>query len=314
MRADIETQSLSKRFGTFQAVEGVSLRVGGGEVLALLGPNGAGKTTTVRMLACLLEPTSGRAWVAGHDILQEPLEVRRKIGLLTEHHGLYTRMQPMEYLLFFGRAYGMEEGQIRRRSEQLIERLELAEVRQKRLGEFSKGMRQKLALARALLHEPPVLLLDEPTSAMDPGSARLVRQAIMELRAQGRALIVCTHNLTEAERLADRIAFIRQGRIVALGTPEALRHTYLGPSLMEVRLADELNGRRPSLPRGARLVQVGGNWLRFESAQPERINPQVINALHAQGLRVVTLSERQRTLEEVYLRVMAEAPQRETAP
>ena len=175
MGALVEAHSLSKRFGTFQAVEGVSLRVHAGKVLALLGPNGAGKTTTVRMLACLLQPTSGTARVAGHDILQEPLEVRRKIGLLTEHHGLYTRMHPAEYLWFFGRAYGMGNAQIRTRSSELLERFELADAAQKRLGEFSKGMRQKLALARALLHDPPVLLLDEPTSAMDPGSARLVR-------------------------------------------------------------------------------------------------------------------------------------------
>lgn len=204
----IEAEDLSKKFDEFLAVDKVSLKVGQGEILVLLGPNGAGKTTTVRMLTSILRPTTGWAKVAGYDVVASPDKVRSSVGVLTEHHGLYGRMNADEYLVFFGSLYGLPASKSRKRSAEFMERFGL-EVGKKRLSEFSKGMRQKLALIRALLHEPPVILLDEPTSAMDPESAFTVREAIRELRSTDRTIVLCTHNLKEAEELADQIAIIK---------------------------------------------------------------------------------------------------------
>ena len=224
----IQTQELSKRFDNFLAVDRISLELGAGQVLALLGPNGSGKTTTVRMLTSVLHPTAGWARVAGYDVATHPVEVRARVGVLTEQHSLYSRMRGDEYLDFFGQIYNLPTSHRRQRILNLFTQFGMQEFVHRRIGEYSKGMRQKLALARALLHEPPVLLLDEPTSAMDPESARQVRDAILELRSSERAIILCTHNLAEAEELADQIAIIRRGRIIVQGTPEALKQDVLG--------------------------------------------------------------------------------------
>jgi ABC-2 type transport system ATP-binding protein len=304
MRKLIETFDLSKTFGDFVAVDGVSLSVEEGEVLALLGPNGAGKTTTIRMLASILSPTYGRASIAGYDIVQNKREVRFSIGMLTEHHGLYRRMRPMEYLRFFGRTYQMPQDEIDKRIVELLNYLELDDAFDKRLGEFSKGMRQKLALARSMLHDPPVLLLDEPTSAMDPSSARLVRESILSLRSTKRSIIVCTHNLSEAELLADRIAIIRDGQIVVLGTPDELKQKVLGDQIMEIKLAKPLNSHRPQFPDSVRILSQGSDWIRYSVSSPFEVNPLVLKSLSDLDLPVVTLSRVERSLEEVYLRVI----------
>ncbi len=303
----IEVDDLSKNFGDFVAVDGISLKVAAGEVLALLGPNGAGKTTIIRMLASLLRPTRGWAKISGHDVGSEPRAVRKSIGLLTEHHGLYTRMRPMEYLRFFGNTYGMDPDLIEKRSDALLARFELDDALNRRLGEFSKGMRQKLALARTMLHDPSVLLLDEPTSAMDPASARLVRHSISGLRSSKRAIIVCTHNLSDAEMLADRIAIIRKGKIAAQGSPTLLKEQVLGVPIMQVHVAQELNGLPPELPEGANMLEQGRDWIRYKVQDPIDTNPAVLRALDRQGLDVITLSEVRRSLEEVYLQVVRKA-------
>jgi ABC-2 type transport system ATP-binding protein len=302
----IEAHQLVKRFDDFLAVDGVSLTVRPGEVLALLGPNGAGKTTTVRMLTSILAPTSGWARVAGHDVAREPDAVRRSIGLLTEQHGLYLRMRGVEYLDFFGEVYGLSPADCRRRAGELLERFGMTEAGRRRLGEYSKGMRQKLALIRAMLHNPPVLLLDEPTSAMDPHSARLVRDSIAALRGEQRAIVLCTHNLSEAEALADRIAIIRRGRIVADGTAAALKAELLGPPLMELRLAEPLNGQADSLRGLVQVVARGEDWLRFAASDPARDNPAVLQRLAERRVPVMTLAEVPRSLEDVYLQVVAD--------
>jgi len=300
----IETFDLSKTFGEFLAVDGVTLQVEAGEVLALLGPNGAGKTTTIRMLASILSPSRGWAKVAGFDVVREPIGVRSSIGMLTEHHGLYTRMKAKEYLAFFGRVYGLSDEQTERSSQELLKRLELEEGLSKRLGEFSKGMRQKLALARVMLHEPTILLLDEPTSAMDPSSAKIVRESIFRLRSSKRAIVVCTHNLMEAEILADRIAIIQNGKIIVHGTPEELKQKILGDPIMRVELTEPLNGIEPQLPARVKVLEYGSNWIRYDSSDPKEMNPVVIDMLSEQGFEIVTLSQVDRSLEEVYLRVV----------
>lgn len=301
----IRAVNLVKLFGDFAAVGDVTFTVQQGEVVVLLGPNGAGKTTTVRMLAGILRPTSGRAVIAGRDVAEEPIAVREMVGLLTEFPGLYDRMTALDYLHFFGALQGLAPARYRERAEQLLRRFEVWEARRLRLGEYSKGMRQKVALARALMHEPPVLLLDEPTSAMDPGSARLVRESIAELKQAGRTLLICTHNLTEAELLADRVAIIRSGKIIALDTAHRLRRQLLGAPQMELRLHGSLDGVLPSLQEVVQVTEHGPTWLRYLAPDPETLNPRVLRQLGELGAEVVTLSEVERGLEEVYLSIVS---------
>ncbi len=303
----IVTEDLTKQFDDFLAVDKVNLHINAGEVLALLGPNGAGKTTTVRMLSSVLRPTQGRASIAGYDVATQAAQVRASVGVLTENHGLYNRMPAAEYLDFFGEIYQLDVKTRRARIKRLLDDFGLASAKKRRIGEFSKGMRQKLALARALLHRPPVLLLDEPTSAMDPESARLVRDSIRELRSEERAIILCTHNLAEAEELSDRIAIIRKGKIVAGGTPGALKQSYLGPPVYEVRLGRAFNDARAALPADIAPTAHGENWFRFASSQAEETNPAVLQALLSHNIPVLSLHRVPRSLEAVYLQVMAAA-------
>ena len=297
----IVTQDLAKQFDEFWAVDGVDLHVAAGQLLALLGPNGAGKTTTVRMLTSVLRPTRGQARIAGFDVVEEPARVRASVGVLTEQAGLYGRMPAGEYLDFFGQIYGMDARERRSRANQLLEEFGLIDYQARRIAEYSKGMRQKLALARALIHNPPVLLLDEPTSAMDPESAHLVRNAIRDLRSASRAIIICTHNLAEAEELADQIAIIRKGRIIASGSPNDLKQRFLGPAVFEVRLAIALNGSEIPIPANTRLCERGTDWFRYQAASPLEANPLMLNNLLSQGLPVVGLYEIPRSLEQVYM-------------
>lgn len=300
----IVAENLGKTFDDFTAVHDVSLDVPQGELLALLGPNGAGKTTTVRMLSAILLPTRGRATIAGFDVVSQADQVRRSVGLLTEQPGLYNRMTGLEYLQFYGRLYGLSDRASKERSLEMFSRFAMGGAESRRLGEYSKGMRQKVGLIRALLHDPPVLLLDEPTSAMDPHSARLVRDAIYELRHDRRTVILCTHNLFEAEALADRIAIIRQGRIIAQGTPTHLKQELLGAPLLEVKVDRVLNGQVKELADLVTVEAVEGDTIRYRTPRPQITNPQLVRRLHDLGLGVVTLQEISQSLEEVYLSVV----------
>lgn len=302
----IVAENLSKEFDEFIAVDGVNLNVGKGELLALLGPNGSGKTTTVRMLTSVLLPTRGSARVAGYDIVTQASQVRASVGVLTEHHGFYSRMPAIEYLDFFGQLYGIEMPDRKMRAEQMLEEFGLAPYKKRRIGNFSRGMQQKLALARTLLHQPPVLLLDEPTSTMDPESARMVRNAIRALRSSDRTIILCTHNLAEAEELADKIAIIRYGEIVAQGTPQTLKQELLGPAEYEVQIGSPQRLDDLRLPNNLEIISTGDTWLRFRPSHPEEENALVLQSLLDQGLMVVSLKEVPRSLEQIYLQVMNE--------
>jgi ABC-2 type transport system ATP-binding protein len=302
----IEAHELTKDFDGFRAVDGVSLTVPSGTVLALLGPNGAGKTTTVRMLTSILAPTSGWAKIAGYDVVSQPALVRAHVGVLTEQHGLYERMKAIEYLDFFGSVYHLPADMRKKRSYDLMERFGLTFALDKRLGEYSKGMKQKLALVRAMLHDPPVLLLDEPTSAMDPLSAKQVRDAIIELRRDNRTFLITTHNLTEAQILSDSIAIIRQGRIIAHGTFEELARKFVGEPIMELRVNGQLNGLADDLRAMVEVVETGINWLRYKVSDPYLINPRLLRHVTEKGVDVVTLSPLTQTLEDIYLQVVKE--------
>ncbi|HEY74238.1 MAG: ABC transporter ATP-binding protein [Chloroflexi bacterium] len=302
----IELIDLTKQFDDFTAVDGVTLSVPQGEILALLGPNGAGKTTTVRMLAAILRPTAGQATVAGYSVTEHPQEIRRRVGLLTEHPGLYLRMRGREYLDFFGRLMGLGADERERRARELLTYFGMSEAWDRRMGTYSKGMRQKMALVRAMLHDPSVLLLDEPTSAMDPHSAKLVRDAVLGLRHHRRAIVICTHNLAEAEALADRIAIIRRGQIIALGTPAELKARMLGAPLMELRLAHSVDGLGKLVSDLVKVEKQGEDWLRYSTPNPRETNPLLLQKLAVRGVEVVTLSKVARSLEDVYLRVVEE--------
>ncbi len=297
----IKAEGLTKYFDDFLAVDHVDLNVPEGKLLVLLGKNGAGKTTTVRMLTSILHPSAGSARVAGYDVVTQADKVRGSVGVLTEHHGLYGRMNSEEYLEFFGMLYGMKRADIRKRSVELLQMFGLAEARKKRLSEYSKGMRQKLALVRALLHDPPVLLLDEPTSAMDPESSRTVRDAIGRLRNSGRTILLCTHNLYEGEELADNVAIIQSGGIILNGSVEAVKFSLLGPPEYEACLAAPLNGWVPSLPEGVELRAKGPDWVRFRVNNPSLTNPLLLKSLLEQQLAVVVFREVPRSLEQAFL-------------
>ncbi len=305
----IEAHELTKFYDDFLAVDHVSMNIPTGTVLALLGPNGAGKTTTVRMLTSILSPSSGWARIAGYDVAQQPERVRAHVGVLTEQHGLYERMRAVEYLDFFGQVYHLPPAMRKKRTYDLMERFGLIFALDRQLGEYSKGMKQKLALVRAMLHDPPVLLLDEPTSAMDPQSAKLVRDAIEELQRDERTFLITTHNLTEAQQLADRIAIIRRGRIIANGDFDELARRFVGDPRMELRVRGRLNGLAHDIGDMVTVEDSGENWLRYRVASPDQTNPALIQRVIGLGVEIVTLAPVSQTLEEIYLQVVKEDEQ-----
>jgi len=304
----IETDDLSKQFNNdFWAVDGVTLSVQPGQILALLGQNGAGKTTTVRMLTALLNPTRGWARVDGYDTTQYPQKIRANVGVLTEQHGLYMRMTGAEYLDFFGEIYSLDPKLRKTRSDYLLDYFGLTEVAHRRSGEYSKGMKQKLALARALMHDPAVLLLDEPTSAMDPESAQLVRNEISRLRSSQRTIVICTHNLAEAEALADKIAIIYRGKILLNGTLDELKRDVLGPVEYEAKFAADFDAGDLDLPPGVNLMSRNATSLKFQIEDPLAVNPKLVDALTSRNAPLVSFQEVPRKLEHVYLKTMADA-------
>ncbi len=214
----IEVKNLRKSFGKFVAVDGLSFEVRPGEIFGLLGPNGAGKTTTLRMIATVLKPDTGQITINGYDALREPERARAQLGVVAESNGLYDRLTALENIRYFGRLYDLSDEQIATRLHELSPKLGLDEFAQRRAGEFSRGMKQKVAIAIALLHDPPVLIFDEPTAGLDVMTARQVRQFIKECKRPDKAVIFSTHIMREVEELCDRIAIIHQGKLAALGT------------------------------------------------------------------------------------------------
>ncbi len=303
----IETNDLSKQFNDYWAVDGVTLNVKEGQILALLGQNGAGKTTTIRMITALLSPTRGWARVAGYDVATQGQDLRMSVGVLTEQHGLYMRMTAYEYLDFFGQAYSLSPQVRKQRSDYLLEYFGLQHAAKRRVGEYSKGMKQKLALARALIHEPPVLLLDEPTSAMDPESAQLVRNEIERLRSSKRTIVLCTHNLNEAESLADAVAIIYKGKVLEQGMLTELKDKVLGNPEFEVKFAKPWNGDALKPIDGVDITSRSETSLKVRVKRPQETNPILLSSLTLQGASIMALQESTRTLEQAYLKVMSDA-------
>jgi ABC-2 type transport system ATP-binding protein len=295
----LEMRNLTKRFGNVLAVDGLDLAIPRGEVFGFLGPNGAGKTTTVRMLACLIAPSGGEAWVNGHKVGVDDTQIRREVGILTETPGLYERRSARLNLEIYAKLYGVKDvaGQV----ERYLCLLELWERRNDKAGTLSKGMRQKLAIARALLHEPPILFLDEPTAALDPSAAKTVRDFIETLRGEGRTIFLCTHNLDEAERLCDRIAVFRQ-RLIAVDTPDALRRQLFGR-----QVAVRLRTANPAFERAIRgldfvqSLSVHDGEMQIQLTDPDAQTPLIVRHLVEAGADVQYVAEVKHSLEDVYL-------------
>ncbi len=301
----IHTENLTKRFGDVLAVDRLSLDVNEGEVFGFLGPNGAGKTTTVRMLASLVTPTDGKAKVAGYTVGEHNSDIRRNVGLLTETPGMYDNLSAETNLRIFAELYEVKDvaGQV----EKYLKMLGLWNRRDDAAGTFSKGMKQKLAIARALLHEPKLIFLDEPTAGLDPEASHLVREFVQELKREGRTIFLCTHNLDEAERLCDRVGVFKT-RLLVTDTPTALRRSVFGQKvIVHLRAANEaLAAGVKKLPfvNDVRLIE---NKLVVQLEDPAANNPQVIRELVNAGADVQFVGELRYSLEEVYLQLVKNA-------
>ena len=306
----IETEGLTKIFGSLTAVDHLNLEVGEGEVFGLLGPNGAGKTTTVRVLACLISPSKGSARVGGYDIRRDPLKVRQTVGILTENPSLYERLTAYENMDFFAEAYGLSGLQEKRdRISELLEFFELWERRNDKVATFSKGMKQKLAIARAIVHNPAILFLDEPTAGLDPESAKGIRDLMKRLSEHEKhTILLCTHRLEDAEKLCSRVMIIKRGKSVVVGTPKALRDKIAGQPVLEVRLKkfDQKIVEAVRELEEVREVDVDDSATRLlitvddvKSAAPEVVR----SIVYADGM-VFSVNILRPSLEEAYLKLV----------
>ena len=302
----IEAENLTKRFGDLTAVDSVSFSVGEGEVFGFLGPNGAGKTTTVRMLCCLISKTSGAARIGGFDVGNDgdSLKIRKMIGVVPDNVGLYEALSAYKNLDIYGRLYGCPEAKRKESIQRLLTLLELWDKRDVSAGTFSKGMKQKLAIARSLVHDPQVLFMDEPTANLDPEAAKTVRDFILELKKEGRTVFLNTHNLDEAQRICDRIAILNT-KLMATGTPEELERL-VGVRRVTIQLEQpseavlaELKDRFPEAK-----VTVEGTKIMVEAPEPERQTPDIVEAVVGAGGRVQFAGIVASTLEDTYLKLV----------
>jgi len=309
----IDVRDLSRSFARTVALDHVSLRVEPGEIVALLGPNGAGKTTASRIIAGILAPSEGDVLVDGISVRADPHRVRQRCGMVTDQPSLYERMTLRAYLGFFCHLYDVAAAG--KRTEELAELLGLTDRLDVRLGAFSRGMKQKVAIARGLVHDPPVLLLDEPATALDPETARSLRSFIVSLRARHRAILLCTHDLDEAQRIADRVVVLYRGRVAREGLTGALRadsHPRFVVSFTgDAAVAHDALARAGVTAEPA-SSENGYAALRFDADEPGTTNPTVLRALLDGGLRVITLVREERSLEDAYFAIVAEAREPET--
>jgi ABC-2 type transport system ATP-binding protein len=305
----IQMDGLTRLYGSLRAVDGVTLTVERGEVFGVLGPNGAGKTTLVRLLNGVLAPSAGSCRVLGFDPTAQGRELRQRTGVLTESPALYERMSARENLRFFGTMYGVPEAKLLARADEMLEAFGLAERANDKVVSFSKGMKQRLALARALVHEPEALFLDEPTAALDPDAARRVTELIVEFSRQaGRTVFLCTHYLPEAQRLCDRVAVLNRGRLIATGALGELARTLWHGTWVDIEClappAPDLLDALRRLP-GVTAAQQDGTRLAVQVESEEGI-PAVVKAISGGGGQVLRVNPREHTLEDVYFELQSE--------
>jgi len=302
----ISCDGLTKTFGSITAIQDFTLEIPDGCVFGLLGPNGAGKTTTMRMLSCLIQPTSGKAWIDSYDIgnKADVQKIRRMIGLLPEVPGLYETLGAYKNLDFYGQFYGVPKQRREESIKTTLTNLSLWDRRNEPVGGFSKGMKQKIAIARALTHDPKYIFLDEPTASLDPVAAKLVREYILDLKKQGNTILINTHNLSEAERICDSVAVVKN-KIVKVGRPKELARGLFARtvSITLQKIPSSLLAETSSLGFVSE-AQVNGNQLVLRVKDPERDNPKVISWLIQKGLQVQFVSEEEYSLEDVYLKLI----------
>ncbi len=304
----IDTENLSKKFGGFTAVEGLTLHVEDGEVFGFLGPNGAGKTTTVRMLCCLISKTSGNAHVGGYEVgnREDSLQIRKLIGYVPDNVGLTENLTAYDNLDFYGRIFDCSEAQRKESIHRLLDMMDLWDKRNVLAGTFSKGMKQKLAIARALIHDPQILFLDEPTANLDPESAKTVREFILDLKKQKKTIFLNTHNLDEAQRLCDKIGILNT-KLQAIGTPGDLEQAVRGRKTVIAleKVNDAVGGALGKLP--LKNLTIEGNKITFDVADPERENWTVVEAVVMAGGHINTVNVVGSSLEDVYLKLVRES-------
>jgi len=303
----IETKELIKRYGKFSAVNGLSLEVPTGSIYGFVGPNGAGKTTTMRMLTCFLPPTSGTATVAGFDVLEKPMEVKRRIGYLPEMPPLYQEMRTTEYLQFVGKLKGLSGTELQQRIETACERCAITDVKSKLLGKLSKGYRQRVGLAQALIHNPDVLILDEPTAGLDPLQIKETRQLIKQLGGD-HTIILSTHILPEVEQTCQRVVIIDKGRVSAVDTPDNLKSRLSGSETMYVQVDTAGADITQSLGRVAGVTRVaeadrrnGLVGYEVESESGHDIRRELARTIVSSGWGLTELRPMRMSLEEIFL-------------
>jgi ABC-2 type transport system ATP-binding protein len=303
----IETENLTRKFGDLTAVDNLTLRVDKGEVFGFLGPNGAGKTTTVRMLCCLISKTSGKAKIGDYELgnQDDALKIRKIIGLVPDSVGLYESLTAYENLDYYGTLYRRTDSQRKESNEYFLKLLGLWEKRDALSGTFSKGMKQKLAIARALVHDPEILFMDEPTANLDPEAAKAVREFILDLKKEKKTIFINTHNLDEAQRICDRIGILNT-RLMAVGTPEELERSIHGrKTVIQLKQVNEaiLNSLKKLQVKN--LVREG-NKLTVDVENPGEENPDMINAVASAGGRIETVTVTSSSLEDAYLKLVRE--------
>lgn len=305
----IDTENLTRKFGSLTAVDNVSLHVNEGEVFGFLGPNGAGKTTTVRMLCCLIGKTSGSARVGDFTVDKEAdcLKIRKMIGILPENVGLYDSLSAYRNLDFYGKLYEVEESKRRENIERLLRLLGIWDRRDDAVGTFSKGTKQKIAVARALIHDPQVLFLDEPTANLDPEASKTVRDFILDLKKEKRTIFINTHNLDEAERLCDRIGILKT-RLIAVDTPKNLeRSLYNRKTIVHLETVTDTVLAAVKRLNAVKSVKTSENKLILDIDAPEKDNPELVRTIVAAGGNIQYVTELRSTLEDVYLKLIREA-------
>jgi ABC-2 type transport system ATP-binding protein len=305
----IDTHNLTRKFGDLTAVDNVTLHVEKGEVFGFLGPNGAGKTTTVRMLCCLIGKSGGEASIGGYTVDKESdcLKIRKMVGLLPENVGLYDSLSAYRNLDFYGQLYEVPEARRKENIQRLLTLLGIWDRREDAAGTFSKGMKQKLAIARSLIHDPQVLFLDEPTANLDPEAAKTVRDFVLELKKEKRTIFINTHNLDEAERLCDRIAILKT-KLIALDSPKNLEHSlYNRKTIVHLQAVDSAVTAAVEKLGFVKNMRTSDNKLILDMDNPERDNPAVVRAIVAAGGNIQYVTELRSTLEDVYLKLIREA-------
>ena len=302
----IKTVNLGKQYGDFWAVRDLHLNMREGEIYGFLGPNGAGKTTTILMILSILRPTTGDIYLFGEQINRSRSEIRRRIGVVSEKQFLYSEMTMMEYLDFFGELYQVPSR--RKRIGELAEKVELVNVLDKRLGTFSRGMQQKVGFVRALLHEPELLILDEPVSGLDPMGIRQVRILIEEEKKRGKMVFVSSHLLSEIEKLCDRVAIMSNGRLLAEDRMENLVRRLTE----EIELDIELTAEKPQVIDSLKRLgfingaSINGKFLKVKMKTDRDYRPDVIRNLISQGLVPVGIQVRSMSLEEAFVTITKE--------